>query len=137
MNALSPALIKIVLAVGGLLLVAILTVIAILSGRGPSEQDLLSDATAGQPTLVQVGKGTATVWVAGTGSDDPRPGGEPDPGLCSVTGEGMPSLTQPDTTDTTTIGETTLYPLAQVEDYTPPTRITCSGGSIDHVYVMR
>lgn len=49
----------------------------------------------------------------------------------------MPSLADPDTTDTTTIGETTLYPVAQVEDYTAPMKVVCSGGSIDHVYVMR
>lgn len=137
MRTLSPALLKTALAVGGLVLVAVVIVAVILAGRDSGESELLADSMAGQDTQVQVGEGTAMVWVSSSGSGDPRPGGEPDPGLCSVTGQGMPSLADPDTTDTTTIGETTLYPVAQVEDYTAPMKVVCSGGSIDHVYVMR
>lgn len=136
MRTLSPALLKIALAVGGAL-VAVVIVAVILAGRDSGEPELLADSMAGQATQVQVGEGTAMVWVSGSGSGDPRPGAEPDVGLCSVDGQGMPSLADPDTTDTTTIGETTLYPVAQVEDYTAPMKVVCSGGSIDHVYVMR
>ncbi|WP_277453707.1 hypothetical protein [Janibacter sp. DB-40] len=137
MRTLSPTLLKTALAVGGVALVAVVIVAVILAGRDSGESELLADSMAGQDTQVQVGEGTAMVWVSSSGSGDPRPGGEPDPGLCSVTGQGMPSLADPDTTDTTTIGETTLYPVAQVEDYTAPMKVVCSGGSIDHVYVMR
>lgn len=137
MPTLSPTLLKTALAVGGLSLVAVVIVAVILAGRDSGEPELLADSMAGQATQVQVGEGTAMVWVSSSGSGDPRPGGDPDPGLCSVTGQGRPSLADPDTTDTTSIGETTLYPVAQVEDYTAPMKVVCAGGSIDHVYVMR
>lgn len=137
MLTLSSTIVKAALAVGGLILVAVVVVLAVLAGRGSGEPELLADSMAGQATQVQVGDGTAMVWVSGAGPGDPRPGGEPDPGLCSVTGQGMPSLADPDTTDTSTIGETTLYPVAQVEDYKAPMKVVCSGGSIDHVYIMR
>ncbi|NYF98255.1 hypothetical protein [Janibacter cremeus] len=135
MRLISPTLLKAALAIGGLVLVALVIISILLAMRNSGEPELLADAMAGQPTQVQVGDGTAMVWVSGSGSDDPRPGGQPDPELCSVTGEGMPSLAEPGTTDTSTIGETTLYPLAQVEDYKPPMKVICSGGSIDHVYI--
>lgn len=137
MHTLSPALIKVALAAGGMFLVAVVVVLAVLAGGDSGESELLADSMAGQATEVQVGEGTAMVWVSGSGSGDPRPSGVPDPGLCAVTGQGMPSLADPDSTDTTTIGETTLYPVAQVEDYTAPMKVVCSGGSIDHVYIMR
>ncbi|WEV77358.1 hypothetical protein O9K63_12250 [Janibacter cremeus] len=137
MHTLSPTIVKAALAVGGMILVAVIVVLTVLAGKGSAEPELLADSMAGQATRVQVGEGTAVVWVSGSGSADPRPGDGPDPGLCSVTGEGMPSLADPDTTDTTTIGGTTLYPVAQVEDYTAPMKVVCSGGSIDHVYLMR
>lgn len=117
------------------MLIALVIISVLLAMRDSGEQELLADTMAGQPAQVLVGDGTAMVWVSGTGSGDPRPGGEPDPGLCSVTGQGMPSLGDPGTTDTSTIGETTLYPLAQVEDYKAPMKVICSGGSIDHVYI--
>lgn len=137
MLTLSSTVIKAALAAGGMLLVAIVVVLAILAGRDSGEPELLADTMAGQVAPVQVGQGTAMVWVAGTGSGDPRPGSQPDPGLCTVTGQGQPSLVEPDTTDTSTIGETTLYPVAQVEDYIAPMEVICSGGAIDHVYIMR
>lgn len=137
MITLSSTLTKAILAAGGTLLLAVVVVLTVLAGRDSGEPELLADAMAGQPTQVLVGDGTAMVWVSGSGSGDPRPGGEPDPGLCTVTGQGMPVLAEPDTTDTSTIGETPLYPVAQVEDYTAPMKVVCSGGSIDHVYIMR
>ena len=109
MLTLSSTVVKAALAVGGLILVAVVVVLAVLAGRGSGEPELLADAMAGQPTQVQVGEGTAMVWVSSADSGDPRPGGEPDPGLCTVIGQGQPSLADPDTTDTSTIGETTLY----------------------------
>lgn len=137
MRTLGPTLVKAALAVGGMVLVAVVVAVIALTGKGSGEPELLADSMAGQATRVQVGDGTAMVWVSGSGSGDPRPGGEPDPGLCTVTGQGQPSLADPDTTDTSTIGETTLYPVAQVEDYKAPMKVVCSGGAIDHVYVMR
>lgn len=68
-------------------------------------------------------------------TSDPRPGGEPDPGPCRLIGQGRPVLVEPDSTDTRVLGESTLYPIAQIEDCSPPMRVACSGGSIDHVYV--
>ncbi|WP_338749357.1 hypothetical protein [Janibacter alittae] len=137
MHALNSTVVKAALAAGGLVLVALVAVLWVLAGRDSGEPELLADSMAGQSTQVQVGEGTAMVWVSSSGSGDPRPGDEPDPGMCSVTGQGMPSLAEPDTTDTSSIGETTLYPVAQVEDYKAPMAVVCSGGSIDHVYVMR
>ena len=92
---------------------------------------------AGQPTEVLEGKGTATVWVAGWESGDPRPRGQPDPSLCTVTGQGTPKVTTADITETTTSGETTLHPVAQVENYKTPLNVICSGGSVKHVDVTR
>lgn len=137
MLTLSSTVVKAALAAGGMLLVAIIVVLAILAGRDSGEPELLADTMAGQVAPVEVGEGTAMVWVSSSGSSDPRPGGEPDPGLCTVTGQGNPSLADPDVTDTSMIGETTLYPVAQVEDYVAPMEVVCSGGSIDHVYIMR
>lgn len=137
MHTLSPALLKTAFFVGGAFLVALVVVLVLLATRDSGEPELLADTMAGQVAPVGVGEGTAMVWVSSAGSDDPRPGGEPDPGLCTVTGQGTPALADPDTTDTTTIGETTLYPVAQVEDYVAPMEVVCSGGNIDHVYVMR
>ena len=138
MGTLSSSLIKAAVAAGGLALFAVLVVAVIVAtGNSPDDDELLADAFADHPTKVIVGEGTATVWA--TAPDfraDPRPGGDPDPDLCRVTGEGQPTLVEPDRTDTRDLGDSTLYPIAQVEDYSPPMQVTCSGGSIDHVYVM-
>ena len=37
--------------------------------------------------------------------------------------------------DTRSLGDSTLYLVAQVEDYAPPMEVVCSGGNLDHVYV--
>lgn len=136
MLTLNSTLAKAALAAGGMIL-TLVVVLIILAGRDSGEPELLADTMAGQVAPVGVGEGTAMVWVSGSGSGDPRPGGEPDPGLCTVTGQGNPSLAEPDITDTSSIGETTLHPVAQVEGYVAPMEVICSGGSIDHVYIMR
>lgn len=134
----SPTLVKSALALGGMVLVAVVVLIAILSGKGGSgEPEHLADSMAGQPTTVLEGAGTATVWVAGSGAGDPRPGGEPDPSLCTTSGGGEAELVDPESTETTTMGETTLYPVARVENYSAPLEVTCSGGSMEHIYVTR
>ena len=137
MQTLSPKIVKTALALGGMVLVALVVVLVLLSRQGSDEPELLADSMAGQPTEVLEGTGAATVWVAGPESTDPRPGEQPDPSLCTATGQGAPTLTDPDSTKTMTLGETTLYPVAQVENYVAPLRVTCSGGSLQHVYVTR
>lgn len=138
MRTLNPTLVKAALAVGGMVLVAVVVVLAVLASRDSGgEPELLADSMAGQATEVLQDGSASTVWVSGSGSQDPRPGGAPDPGLCTVTGQGSPALVEPDTTDTTTLGESTLYPVAGVEDYIAPLKVVCSGGDIDHVYVTR
>lgn len=137
MSLLSSTVMKAALAAGGMVLVAVIVVLAIFAARGGEEDSqLLADSMAGQPTEVIVGGGTAMVWATAPDSvSDPRPGGGPDPGLCTLTGQGRPVLVDPNSTDTKALGESTLYPIARVEDYSPPMSVTCSGGSIDHVYV--
>ena len=96
--------------------------------------ELLADTVAGQTLTVLESPGTATIWVSSEGAGDPRPGGEPDPGLCTVSGPGTPRLTPPEQGNAT-LGETTLYAVAQVEDLRPQVSITCGGDGIKHVYV--
>lgn len=135
MSSLSPTIVKAVVAVGGLVLLALLVMLVILSGRDSAEPVPLADSMAGQPTEVLEGEGTATVWVSGADAGDPRPGGQPDPGSCTVKGSGAPKLVEPDSSDSTVLGETTLYPIAQVEDFAAPLTVVCSGDSFKHVYV--
>lgn len=119
---------------GALLGSALLAVAMTACGSNDEGVELLADTVAGQTLTVLESPGTATIWVSSESGDDPRPGGEPDPGLCSVSGPGTPRLTEPEQGDET-LGGTTLYALAQVEDLQPQVSITCGGDGIKHVYV--
>lgn len=103
-------------------------------GSGDEGVELLADTVAGQSLTVLESPGTATVWVSSEDGGDPRPGGRPDPGMCTVSGPGEPRLTEPDQGDEV-LGETTLYAVAQVEDLQPQVSIACDGDGVKHVYV--
>lgn len=136
-TTLSPTIVKAALAVGVLGLLALVILLFMLRGGGSSgEPALVADAMAGQAVEVVEGDGDATVWVAG-GSSDPRPDGRPDPDMCTAVGGGDPQLVDPKTDEPTTLGGTTLYPVAGIERYSVPLRVTCSGGAVEHVYVTR
>ena len=96
--------------------------------------ELLADTIAGQTLTVLESPGTATIWVSSPDGTDPRPGGRPDPGLCTVSGPGSPRLTEPQQGDSR-LGDTALYALAQVEDLEPQVSITCRGNGFKHMYV--
>lgn len=119
----------------GVLLGSALLVMAVTACSGNDEGvELLADTLSGQTLTVLESPGTATIWVSSTSGDDPRPGGEPDPGVCTVSGPGTPRLTEPEQGDEK-LGDTTLYAVAQVEDLQPQVSITCGGDGIRHVYV--
>lgn len=107
------------------------------SASSGGEVELFADAMAGHALTVQEATGTPMVWVSSEDGNDPRPGGQPDPSLCSVTGGGTPRLVKPEDTDTARLGDTTLYPVGQLEGFQAPGEVTCSGGGIKHVYVGR
>lgn len=113
---------------------ALLAVAMTACGSNDTGVELLADTVAGQTLTVLESPGTATIWVSSGSGDDPRPGGQPDPGVCTVSGPGTPRLTEPDQGDAM-LGETTLYAVAQVEDLQPQVSITCGGDGIKHVYV--
>ncbi|WP_156969690.1 hypothetical protein [Knoellia subterranea] len=119
------------------LTIALATGIAACSGSSGGEVELFADAMAGHALTVQEATGTPMVWVSSEDGSDPRPGGRPDPSLCSVTGGGTPRLVKPEDTDTARLGDTTLYPVGQLEGFQAPGEVTCSGGEIKHVYVGR
>lgn len=119
---------------GALLGTALFVVAMTACGTSDEGVELLADTVAGETLTVLESPGTATIWVSSEGGGDPRPGGEPDPGVCSVSGPGTPRLTQPEQGDET-LGSTTLYAVAQVEDLQPQVSITCGGDGIKHVYV--
>ena len=96
--------------------------------------ELLADTIAGQTLTVLESPGTATIWVSSPDGSDPRPGGRPDPGLCTVSGPGSPRLTEPQQGNSR-LGDTALYALAQVEDLEPQVSITCRGSGFKHMYV--
>ena len=96
--------------------------------------ELLADTIAGQTLTVVESPGTATIWVSSPDGSDPRPGGEPDPSVCTVSGPGSPRLAEPQQGNTR-LGDTALYALAQVEDLEPQVSITCRGNGFKHMYV--
>lgn len=104
-------------------------------GSSPDDSvELLADTIAGQTLTLVESPGTATIWVSSPDGSDPRPGGEPDPSVCTVSGPGSPRLTEPRQGERR-LGDTTLYALAQVEDLEPKTSITCRGSGFKHMYV--
>lgn len=119
---------------GALLGTALLMVAMTACGSNDEGVELLADTLAGQTLTVLESPGTATIWVSSDDGSDPRPGGEPDPGLCTVSGPGTPRLTEPEQGNEM-LGETRLYALAQVEDLQPQVSITCGGTGFKHVYV--
>ena len=119
----------------GALLGSALLAMAVTACSGNDEGvELLADTLSGQTLTVLESPGTATIWVSSTSGGDPRPGGEPDPRVCTVSGPGTPRLTEPEQGDEK-LGDTTLYAVAQVEDLQPQVSITCGGDGIKHVYV--
>lgn len=119
---------------GPLLAAALMAVALTACSSNDAGVELLADTLAGHTMTVLESPGTATIWVSSEDGSDPRPGGQPDPGLCTVSGPGTPRLTEPGQGNEV-LGETTLYALAQVEDLQPQVSITCGGGAIKHVYV--
>jgi hypothetical protein len=117
-------------------LLAPVLLVASLSACSSDEQgvELLADTIAGQTLTVLESPGTATIWVSSPDGSDPRPGGEPDPGLCTVSGPGTPRLTEP-RQGNEVLGDTRLYALAQVEELQPQVSISCTGAGFKHVYV--
>lgn len=98
------------------------------------EVDLLADTMAGQTLTVLEVHGDPTIWVSSETGADPRTGGRPDPALCRVSGGGSARLVQPEG-GTSSLGETTLYPVAAITGLEPPAEVTCSGPGLKHVYV--
>ena len=119
---------------GALLGSALLLMAMTACGSNDEGVELLADTVASQTLTVLESPGTATIWVSSDDGSDPRPGGEPDPGLCTVSGPGTPQLTDPEQGDET-LGSTTLYAVAQVDDLQPQVSITCGGDGIKHVPV--
>ena len=119
---------------GALLGTALMMVAVTACGGNEEGVELLADTLAGQTLTVLESPGTATIWVSSDDGSDPRPGGEPDPGLCTVSGPGTPRLTEPEQGNEV-LGETRLYALAQVEALQPQVSITCGGNGMKHVYV--
>ena len=103
-------------------------------GASDDGVDLLADTIAGQTLTVVESEGAPTIWVSSESGADPRPGGKPDPSLCTVSGTSSPKLVAP-TEGNAKLGETTLYAVAQIEDLRPPADISCSGAGFKHVYV--
>lgn len=111
------------LAFGGVVLLAI----ALLSSpreEGGSFQ-LLASAQAGGELEIREAPGPVTIYVSGAGGVGPQ--------ACSVT-EPADARIVPAAASDTRIGETRLYAVGTLEDFSPPGAVTCSAAGVADIY---